>query len=107
MTNTPLQRKIKTSEMLFTFKNSEDLTQGILFLYRKKPLIKSSLYKYNSVYHLIITADDRWPIIRQLLEFANFKTKNYLLIAQTREYFKPIVLGSAVEIYGKAFFKEI
>ena len=107
MTNTPLQRKIKTSELLFSFNNSEDLTQGILFLYKKKPFIKSSLYKNNSVYHLIITADDRWPIIRQLLEFANFKTKNYILIAKTREYYNPILLGSAVEIYGKAFFKEI
>ena len=107
MTVPTLQRKAEKGEILFIFKNSEDLTDGILFLYKKKPLIKSSLYKTNSDYRLILNADDRWPTIRQLSEFAKFKTKNYILIAQTREHYKPLALGEAVKIYGKAFFKGI
>lgn len=105
MTVPTLQRKNEKGEVLFVFNNSEDLTDGIIFLYKKKPLIKSSLYKSNFDYHLILTADDRWPTVRQLSEFAKFKTKNYIQIAQTREHSEPLALGNAVKIYGKAFLK--
>ncbi len=100
-----LQRKIEKAEVLYVFANSEDLTNGMIFLYKKKPLIKSSLYKSYSDYRLILTADERWPTLRQLSEFAKFKTKNYIQIAQTREHSKPLVMGNAVKIYGKAFLK--
>lgn len=104
--NTPiLQKRIKKCEILFTFKNSDDLTDGIIFLYRKKPLIKSSLYKGEVDYRLILTADGNWPTIKQLAEFASNKTKNYIQIAITREHFKPLIINNAVKIYGKAFLK--
>ncbi len=105
MTLPALQKKVHKSEVLFTFNNSETLTDGIIFLYKKKPLIKSSLYKNNIGYQLILTADDRWPTIRQLSEFASYKTKNYIKIATTREHSKPLILSNAVKIYGKAFLK--
>ena len=105
MTTPTLQKRIRKSEILFTFKNSDALTDGIIFLYRKKSLIKSSLYVNNSTYLLILTADDHWPTIKQLSEFANSKTKNYIQIAITREHFKPLILNNAVKIFGKAFLK--
>lgn len=104
--NTPiLQKRIKKGEILFAFKNSDNLTDGIIFLYRKKPLIKSSLYKSNFGYQLILTADSNWPTIKQLSEFASYKTKNYIQIAIIREHFKPLIINNAVKIYGKAFLK--
>ena len=105
MTLPTLQKRIQKREVLFTFNNSESLTDGILFLYRKKPLIKSSLYKSNISYHLILAADDNWPTICELSEFANFKTKNYIQIASVKEHHKPLILNNAVKIYGKAFLK--
>ncbi|MBE6781074.1 MAG: adaptor protein MecA [Ruminococcaceae bacterium] len=107
MTMPTLTRKAEKTEVLYVFDNSDALTDGILFLYNKKPLIKSSLYKTTTDYRLILTADCRWPTLRQLCEFAKFKTKNYIFIAITREHGKPLVLGNAVKTYGKAFFKEI
>ena len=105
MTPPTLQRKAEKNEILFVFQNSEALTDGISFLYKKKPLIKSSLYKNNIGYQLILTADDRWPTIRELSEFANYKTKNYIRIASIKEHHKPLILNNAVKIYGKAFLK--
>ena len=104
MTLPTLQKRTQKSEVLFTFKNSETLTDGITFLYKKKPLIKSSLYK-NDCYYLILTADDRWPTIKQLSEFASYKTKNYIQIAVIKEHCKPLILNNAIKIYGKAFLK--
>lgn len=105
MTLPALQKRIQKGEVLFAFNNSEALTDGIIFLYKKKPLIKSSLYKNNIGYQLILTADDRWPTIRELSEFANYKTKNYIRIASIKEHHKPLILNNAVKIYGKAFLK--
>lgn len=105
MTPPTLQRRTEKNEILFIFTNSETLTDGIIFLYKKKPLIKSSLYKAQTDYRLIITADDRWPTIKQLSEFSRLKTKNYIQISLTREHCKPLILGNAVKIYGKAFLK--
>ncbi len=100
-----LQRKVQKSEVLFAFNTSDALTDGIIFLYKKKPFIKSSLYINNKNYLLILTADDRWPTIKQLLEFASYKTKNYIQIASVKEHFKPLILNNAVKVYGKAFLK--
>ena len=105
MAHPTLQKRMKKSEILFTFENSEALTSGITFLYKKKPLIKSSLYKNGVKYQLILIADDRWPTIKQLSEFANFKTKNYIKIAIIKEHCKPLILNNAVKIYGQAFLK--
>ncbi len=105
MTPSALQKRTRKSEVLFTFNNSEALTEGIIFLYKKKPLIKSSLYKNNIDYQLILTADDRWPTVKQLSEFASYKTKNYIQIASTKEHCKPLILNNAVKVYGKAFLK--
>ena len=105
MTLPVLQKRKKKNEVLFTFNNSDTLTDGIIFLYRKKPFIKSSLYRNNFGYQLILTADDRWPTIKQLSEFANFKTKNYIQIAVIKEHYKPLILNTAVKVYGKAFLK--
>ena len=105
MTPSTLQKQNRKSEILFHFNNSEALTEGIIFLYKKKPLIKSSLYKAGSSYQLILTADDRWPSIKQLSEFASYKTKNYIKIAVIREHYKPLILNNAVKIYGRAFLK--
>ena len=105
MTLPTLQQRIKKSEVLFTFFDSETLTEGIIFLYKKKPFIKSSLYKNDFGYQLILTADDRWPTIKQLLEFACYKTKNYIKIEIIKEHSKPLIINNAVKIYGKAFLK--
>ena len=105
MTLPVLQKRAQKGEVLFTFNNSETLTDGIIFLYKKKPLIKSSLYKNNFGYQLILTADDRWPTVKQLSEFASYKTKNYIQIAVIKEHSKPLILSNAVKTYGKAFLK--
>ena len=105
MTLPVLQKRAQKGEVLFTFNNSETLTDGIIFLYKKKPFIKSSLYKNNFGYHLILTADDRWPTVKQLSEFASYKTKNYIQIAVIKEHSKPLILSNAVKTYGKAFLK--
>ena len=105
MTLPALQKRLQKGEVLFAFNNSEALTDGIIFLYKKKPLIKSSLYKNSIGYQLILTADDRWPTIRELSEFANYKTKNYIQIASIKEHHKPLILNNAVKVYGKAFLK--
>ncbi len=105
MTIPSLPRKAEKREILFVFKNSEDLTDGILFLFKKKPLIISSLYKTANDYRLIITADDRWPLTKRLSEFCRFKTCCFIHIAVTREHAKPLILNQAVKIYGKAFLK--
>lgn len=105
MTLSTLQRKTEKEEILFVFKNSEDLTDGIIFLFNKKPLITSSLYKTANDYRLIINADERWPTMKRLSEFSKFKTKSYIHIAVTREHAKPLILNNAVKIYGKAFLK--
>ena len=107
MTSSALQKRARKSEILFTFNNSEDLTHGIIFLYKKKPYIKSTLYKTQLEYQLILTADERWPTVKQLSEFASYKTKNYIKIAVVKEHFKPLILNNAVKIFGKAFFKVI
>ena len=101
------QRKFKKSEIIFYFSNSEALTEAVLFLYNKKLYLRSSIYKNSRGYSLILTADDRWPTIKQLSEFASFKTKNYIKIATVKEHNKPLIINHAVKIYGKAFFKGI
>ncbi len=103
MTVPTLPRKAEKGEILFVFKNIEDLTDGILFLFNKKPLIISSLYKTANDYRLIITADDRWPTVKTLSEFAKYKTKSFIHIAVTREHAKLLILNEAVKVYGKAF----
>ena len=105
MTLPPPQRKYRKSEILFYFSNSENLTKAIIFLYKKKPFIKSSLYKNNKSYELILTADDRWPTVKQLSEFAYCKTKNYIRIAAIKEHHKSLIKNNAVKTYGKAFLK--
>ena len=105
MTPTALQKRNRKSEILFNFNDSDSLSEGIIFLYKKKPFIKSSLYKSESSYQLILTADDCWPSIKQLSEFSSYKTKNYIQIAIIKEHFKPLILNNAVKIYGKAFLK--
>lgn len=105
MTPTTLKRKAEKGEILFVFNNSDDLTNGVMFLFHKKPFIKSSLYKTDNDYRLIITADDRWPMVKRLSEFSKIKTKNFIHIAVTREHAKPLILNNAVKIYGKAFLK--
>ena len=100
-----LYKKVYKSEVLFAFNNSDTLTDGIIFLYQKKPFIKSSLYLNNKSYLLILTADDRWPTIKQLLEFASYKTKNYIQIESVKEHFRPLIINNAVKVYGKAFLK--
>ncbi len=105
MTVSALPRKAEKGEILFVFKNSEDLTDGIMFLFNKKPLIKSSLYKTAVDFRLIITADSRWPTVKTLSEFAKYKTESFIHIAVTREHAKPLILEDAVKTYGKAFLK--
>ena len=105
MTLPPPQIKYKKSEILFYFNTSENLTEAIIFLYKKKLFIKSSLYKNGNSYELILTADDRWPTVKQLSEFAYCKTKNYIRIAAIKEHHKRLIKNNAVKTYGQAFLK--
>lgn len=91
----------------YIFTNTEELTNGILYLYKLKPNIKSDIYKSDFDYRLIIYSKDYSKYLLSLNEFAKKESHNIIEVAFTKEYCKPLVTKNAVRTYGKAFFKGI
>jgi len=100
----PLRRN-ETREYLFIFGDCDTLTAGILFLYRLKHGFKSTLYKTDGEYCLIITSNGFKPYFLTLNEFCRRSSKNIFEIEHIKEHGKPLILKNAVKTYGKYFFK--
>ncbi len=92
-------------EYLFVFQTSEALTLGILFLYRIKPYFKSSLYKTENDYRLIISSKYFFPCFLTLSEFCTRWSCNNIETAYTKEYGKLLIKKYAVKTFGKCFSK--
>ena len=102
---TPKNIKYKNlREHLFIFDDSETLTQGILFLYRLKLTLKSSLYKTEQDYRLIISSPSFKPYLITLGEFCK-RRGNLLETEYTKEYGKPLIEKNAIKTFGKCFLK--
>lgn len=100
---------MKEQETVFEFSNSENLTLAILHLYKSKAytLYKSSLYKVSGGYRLIVKNKNGKTHHLQINEFYRFKSEDFLVVAETKEYGKQLIKDSAIEQYGKAFAKRI
>lgn len=91
-------------EYLFIFDDSESLTQGILFLYRLKLNLKSSLYKTEHDYRLIILSPSFKSYLITLGEFC--KRRGAVLETEyTKEYGTLLIERNAIKTFGKYFFK--
>lgn len=96
-------------EYVFEFSSSENLTQAILYLYKNCMDIeyKSALYNFNDFYRLIIKCKNGKAHFLGLNEFYRFESDDILALARTREYGKQLIPNNAIQVYAKAFFKEI
>lgn len=94
-----------TREYLFIFATSEALTLGILFLYKVKPYIKSSLYKTENDYRLIISSKYFLPCFMTLSEFCTHWSYNNIETEITKEHSKQLIKKYAIKTYGKHFSK--
>ncbi len=103
--NKEYKRHKNINEYLFVFATSEALTLGILFLYRIKPYIKSSLYKAENDYRLIITSKYFLPCFLTLSEFCTRWSNNKIESEITKEHSKLLIKKYAVKNYGKHFSK--
>lgn len=95
----------QTREYLFIFPTSDALTLGILFLYKIKPYFKSSLYKTENDYRLIISSKYFLPCFLTLSEFCTRWSSNTIETAYTKEYGKLLIKKYAVKTFGKHFSK--
>lgn len=101
-----IQNRYSTyNHMIFEFTNSENLTRGILLLYKNKENknLKSSLYKINNTFRLIIYSDKNLDRFFIMNEFCYIKSNCETLIAYTEEYGKLLIKNNAIHIYGQAF----
>lgn len=101
------RKNTEKAQYLYIFNNSEELTKGILFLYKFKANLESDLYKTDFDYRLIIYSKDYKPYFLTLNEFAKKESRSPLEAAFTKEYGKLLIQKNAVKCYGKHFFKEI
>ncbi len=101
------QKREKTNH-IFDFFESEDLTQAVLFLYKSRTLkrLKSSLYKMQGFFRLVITCDAQKPFLITLQEFCSRYSKLESELYYTKEYGELLIAKNAVQIYGSAFFKD-
>jgi len=99
------KRHKNTREYLFIFANSEALTLGILFLYRIKPYMKSSLYKAENDYRLIINSKYFLPCFLTLAEFCTRWSRSNIEAEITKEHSKLLIKKYAVKNFGKHFSK--
>lgn len=105
----PLKNNNKKTpkEYLYSFKNAEELTKGIEFLYNINPNIKSSLYKTENDYRLILFSKNYKPYFLTLNEFSINYSESPYEIAATTEHGKLLISKNAVKTYGNYFFKGI
>ncbi len=103
----PIAEKKQKKEYLFIFKTTEDLTRAILFLYRIDRNLKSTLYKTEYDYRLIITSKTYKPCFINLNEFCSRQTESVFEVAYTKEHGKILIEKNAVKTYGTYFSKEI
>lgn len=92
-------------EYLFIFDDCENMTQGILFLYRLKNNFKSALYKTERDYRLIVSTYSFKPCLITLCEFCK-RRGTPIETEITKEYGKVLIEKNAIKTYGKYFFKE-
>lgn len=95
------------SDYLYIFEDSESLNSALLFLYRTKKGFKSSLYKTEKDFRLIITSYEFFPYLLTLNEYCQSQSKNIIDIELTREHAKALIEKNAVRTYAKYFFKGI
>jgi hypothetical protein len=95
------------SDYLYIFENSEALNTAIGYLYKQGFTLKSSLYKAEKDYRLIISSRSFKPCLLTLKEYSANFSRNLFEIELTKEHCKPILTKNAVRTYGKYFFKEI
>ena len=95
-----------TNEYLFVFNNFESLITGILFLYRTKLNIASTVYKTFDEYRLIVSSNNFKPYFLILGEYCTRKSTNIFEVEFTKEHGMLICEKSAVKTLGKCFFKE-
>lgn len=95
------------TKMLFEFDNLEELTIGILHLYKSNNhMPQSSLYKFDNRYRLIIKSRENSKAFFTINEFCQTKSVSPITIAYTEEYGTPLIENNAIEIYGKAFISK-
>jgi hypothetical protein len=93
------------SDYLYIFEDSNSLTAAILFLYRTKKYIKSTLYKSQDGYRLIISSRKALPCLLTLREYSHYSSRCILEIERTKELCCPLIKRNAVKTYGKYFSK--
>lgn len=105
LTAIKLKKKKLYQNCLFKFSDSDNLTKGILRLYKNTdlPIFDSELYKYNEEYHLIISGENLKENLFFLNEYSSFISEEVTDIEYTREYAKPIIMSNAIKKYGCAF----
>ncbi len=106
----PISNRTKNkNEYLFIFENSENLTKGILFLFRNKTTrnLQSKLYKTENDYRLIIYSRDSNPSFLTLKEYCNPRPVKPFETDYTKEHGKLLIAKNAVRTFGNIFFKEI
>ncbi len=95
------------NQFIFEFNDFEALIQGVVLLF-KNPLLcaaKSSVYKLNDAFRLIISSPIFEPYF--LKEFGKDLSNVPFLCEATKEYGKPIIKDKAIINLGKTFFKEL
>ena len=104
LANSKIIKSFENNEYILTFNSSNDLTSAVLLLYRNKKLStsKSSLYKMNKNFILIIESSS--PLLF-LQEFSKNNKNAHIQAEYVREYGKAIILNNAISAYGKAFLK--
>lgn len=91
--------------LTFEFGGCEELTQGILRLYsiRENRRLKSSLYRLNDNFRLIIIANKTLEHFFMMNEFCRRISDCEAVAEYTKEYGKLIIENNAIEKYGSAF----
>ena len=99
--------RLKYIERMYEFKNSEDLAQCVVLIYKKENLrkITSSLYKMNDSYRLIIKSSRNCKSGVFAEEFCQKWSSSAIDISATKEYGKPLISRKAVAVFGRAFVK--
>ncbi len=90
-------------EYQFIFEDCESLISGILFLYRLKIPLESSLYKTENDYRLIIAAKRFKSCFLTLREYCIGFSKNRFEAEFTKEHAKLLLKNNVIKVFGSNF----
>ena len=99
-------RRTVPREYLLIFETSESLIIGIEFLYRIRKNIKSTLFKTENDYRLIINTRGFTPYLITLREYCSYFSGNIYNTEFTKEHGEILIKENAVKEFGKHFFKD-